>query len=195
MGRKKGTPAYIIEDPADIDQAYKQLGIAICRQAVSDYTDCLMKPDYSKEVETASEHLENAKAIHLTLMNAETISDDFAKSAKEMLLSEMEKVSGLQFMKSETMRDKLPLLINQLTGKNWRRELVTTATQYVSACKSAYVYVSGMDSQRRAEIYKLERFIMGPDFELYTGGIIDPESVIAECQRSAKIGKRLIFEE
>ena len=195
MGRKKGNPAYMIEDPGDRLQAYKQLGLAICRQAVADYTDYLMKPDYTEEVKTALQYLENAKAIHLTLTKADAIDDDFATSAKEMLLSEMEAVSGLSFMRSETLREKLPLLIAQLKARNWKRGLVTTATQYVSVCKSAYVYVAGTDSQRKAELYKLERFICGEDFALYTGGIVDPEAVIAECKRCAKQGKRIFIEE
>ena len=194
MGRKKGTPAYLIEEPANRDEAYKQLGLAICRQAVADYTDYLMKPDYTEEVKAAEQYFENAKAIDLTLSTAESIDNEFAASARKMLLSEMKEVLELNFMRSDTLREKLPLLMEQLKGKNWKRDLFTVAAQYVTVCQSAYIYVYGVDSQRRAEIYKCERFINGADFALYTGGIVDPEAVIAECQRCAKQGKRIFNE-
>lgn len=195
MGRKKGTPAYIIEEPENVDQAYRQLAIAICRQAVSDYTDCLIKPDYEEEVKTADQFLSKAKSIRMALSSREKLDDEYAQAAKETLLSEMRRALSLTFMRSETVREKLPLLMEQLSARNWKRSLLTTATQYVSACKSAYVYVYGLDSQRRADIYKLEKFIEGPDFALYTGGIVDPEAVIAECKSCAKRGQRIFMEE
>lgn len=178
--------------PADRDEAYKILAAEIVKVAAADYIQYILKPNFEDEVETAAYHYRRSKAICKKL---EVFGEEYKTEAFQYLKKCVDESAetGLFSLGHDSRMSNLLVRLKEEPKTMFL--LRKHASDYMMANKVAYIAAKKRDTTRKERKKVCEEFFASEDFALFTGGLIEPQDLIAECERRARTGEVNIYAE
>ena len=172
----------------EIDECYRTLATEIVRKAVEDYMEYMVRPNFAEELEAARELYTEARAIREI---AKRVQRHDVEDLRSFLLRRIREVNfeGV-YQPHKGCVNRLPGLIVKLERKRAMsaEELFHIAHTYYKVITAYYGGKYEKDKTRRDDAKICAEFLRSEDFIFYTGGLVDPEEVIAECERRVKSG-------
>ena len=172
-------------NPADRDEAYRNLAVAICAKAADDYIGYILQPDYAEEVEKARKMSLYAQAVREAVKK---MPDDKAEEVQAHLLKSIREYeqSGMCIVYKHKSRWAVEKILKRLEKPLPIKELREIGSYFSQATKVSYKQKLRNSERRKREKRQLEDFFKSERFALYTGGLIDPDDVIARCEQLAR---------
>lgn len=176
----------LVDDPDNVNEAYRQLAVAIVHLAVEDYIKCLVRPNYEAEVELIHDHW--LRGIALKKLIATTPAEQ-AEEARLYILDSAKKAYATGLFPKTNRHCNILGIIKRLESPCTIEELRFIVYDYRRRVGQINSIWNEKNARRIAEKPSLEKFFRSEAFILYTGGLLEPDELIAECERRAKSGE------
>ena len=173
------------ETPNDRDEAYRILATEIVKAAVEDYIIALRRPDCAEEVRAVNEMYERSVELKNAVISASQSELDGIRKRLRKAVCETAK-SGLYNASYITSGNTLTDVERQLRRPLTYEKLYHISVTYQKSLSMLLARKIEKNRRRKDEVNQLVQFFKGGEFELYTGGIIDPDEVLERCRIVAK---------
>lgn len=179
-------------EPKDIDEAYRYLASEIIKKAAQDYTHYLLHPDFDEQVFGALDIYKRSRAVDAVIQDEEHPMTDGDREEAWQVLSALINEAKNSGLFAETNGGRWKAIMASMRNGTAKKKLELTSHRFRLCCMRTYSGWVQKSNRRRREKAECEEFFHSDRFALYTGDILDPETLIAECKRRAALGEEFV---